>query len=261
MPFVRVLPAKLNLLHLSFAGMQRAAMPPLICQAQSVAVSYFHLPIDNQKNCVDVENRVHTERLAYPSSIAQRGKERKPAPCLSRLSSSAPVSAAWQRPSAWGRPAMEVTVLDKSRQPGGLLFEYQAGGFRWDVAPSPFFSRALLEALFDDVGGTWATICACSQLIRGRVISFPMAASVDIRRDWARTAAELAPLGPEAVAGALRFLAFARRSPSNALAWLRSGSQFRNWLRAGPLRSAYGVCRRFVRAEKLRHALASCRRS
>lgn len=152
----------------------------------------------------------------------------------------------------------DVTVLEKNRQPGGMLFAYQAGGFRWDIAPAPFYSRAPLEALFDDVGRDMADYLRLVPVDPQTRYFFPDGGRLDLSRDWARTAAQIAPLHPDAVAGALRFLAYAADLHRMRGYGFTNGSLLRSWLRAGPLRSAYGISRRFVRAEKLRHALASC---
>ncbi|MDE2854106.1 MAG: phytoene desaturase family protein [Chloroflexota bacterium] len=152
----------------------------------------------------------------------------------------------------------DVTVVEKNRQPGGMLFEYQAGGFRWDIAPAPFYSRALLEALFDDIGRDMADYLRLLPLDPQTRYFFPDGGRLDLCRDWARTAAEIAPLHPDAVAGALRFLAFAADLHRMRRYGFTDGPLLRSWLRAGPLRSAYGVSRRFLRAEKLRQLLASC---
>ena len=152
----------------------------------------------------------------------------------------------------------DVTVLEKNRQPGGMLFEYQAGGFRWDIAPTPFYSRAPLEALFDDVGRDMADYLHLEPVDPQTRYFFPDGGQLELSRDWARTAAQIAPLHPDAVAGALRFLAYAADLHRMRGYGFTNRSLLRSWLRAGPLRSAYGISRRFVRAEKLRHALASC---
>ena len=46
----------------------------------------------------------------------------------------------------------EVTVLEKNPQVGGKVYEYRAGGFRWDTGPTVFAPRHALGALFDDLG-------------------------------------------------------------------------------------------------------------
>jgi phytoene desaturase len=159
----------------------------------------------------------------------------------------------------------EVTVLEKNPQVGGMLFEYRAGGFRWDIGPSLFYSRALLEELFDDVGRDLGDYLRLLPIDPQTRYFFPNGAALDVCRDWARTAADIAQLDPDAIADYLRFLAFAAdlhrmrqsgfaNSESQTRAPARP-SLFRSWLRAGPHRSAYDASRRFVRSEKLQRAL------
>lgn len=161
-----------------------------------------------------------------------------------------------------------VTVFEKNRQVGGALSEVQAGGFRWDIAPAPFYSRSLLEALLADIGRDLGDYLRLLPIDPQTRYFFPDGASLDLCREWARTATELGRLAPDAVAGYLRFLAYAadlRQMRSLGFAGGESlaraagqSSLFRAWLRAGPFRNAYGAGRRFVSAEKLRLALASC---
>ncbi|MCY3781733.1 MAG: phytoene desaturase family protein [Chloroflexi bacterium] len=162
----------------------------------------------------------------------------------------------------------EVTVLEKNRQVGGTLSEYQAGGFRWDIAPAPFYSRSLLESLLSDIGRELDDYLRLLPIDPQTRYFFPDGASLDLCRDWARTANELSRLAPDAVAGYLRFLAYAadlRQMRGLGFAGGESlagapgpSSLFRAWLRAGPFRNAYGVSRRFVGSEKLRQALVNC---
>ena len=162
----------------------------------------------------------------------------------------------------------EVTVLEKNPQVGGAVYEYRAGGFRWDADPSLFYSRVLLAELFNDIGRDLEDYLRLLRVDPQTRYFFPDGASFDVCRDWTATAAAIAQLNPNDVAGFLRFLAYAadlhrmRRhgfgkgesaSPAPA-----GTSLFRSWLRAGPLHSAYSASGRFVRSQKLRRVLTHC---
>ena len=99
-------------------------------------------------------------------------------------------------------------------------------------------------------------ICACLPIDPQTRYFFPDGSAFDLCRDWARTANELARLEPDAVAGYLRFLAYAADirqmrglgfASGESLASARGRpALIRAWLRAGPFLSAYSASRRFV---------------
>ena len=159
----------------------------------------------------------------------------------------------------------QVTVLEKHPQVGGALAEYQAGGFTWRLGPPAFYAWRQLQSLFDDLGRNLDDYLRLLPLDPQTRFFYPDGSVFNIHRDWTKTAAEIARIQPDDVAGYLRFLAFAARIHTSRRYGFgkresATDSLVGSWLRAGPFRSARGASSRFVRSEKLRRALAQCLR-
>lgn len=157
----------------------------------------------------------------------------------------------------------EVTVLEKNSQVGGLLRDVQARGFRWNLGAPALYALRQLKALFDDCGRNLADYLRLLPLEPQTRFFYADGAVFNLRRDWTATAAEIARIQPDDVAGYLGFLAFAARLHAMrnfgfGEAEAAPGTLLGSWLRAGPFRSAHSASRRFLRSEKLQRALAYC---
>lgn len=148
----------------------------------------------------------------------------------------------------------DITIVDKNPQVGGIFCDYQARGFTWSLGPPLFSARNQLDALFRDLGRSPAEYLRWLPIDPQTRFFFPDGAVFNMRREWTRTAAEIAQIEPGDVAGFLRFLAYA--AGIHDARRFGFGSLLRSWLRAGPFRSAFSVSRRFIRSEKLSRALA-----
>ena len=156
-----------------------------------------------------------------------------------------------------------VTVLERNPQVGGLLSEYRARGFSWTLGPPAFYAVPQLRALFDDLGRALDDYLRLLPLQPQTRFFYPDGEVFNSSRDWTATAAEIARIAPDDIAGYLRFLAFAARIHASrhygfGKSEIGSGSLLTSWLGAGPFRSAHSASRRFVRSETLARALVHC---
>ena len=160
----------------------------------------------------------------------------------------------------------EVTVLEKNPQVGGKVYEYRAGGFRWDTGPTVFAPRHALGALFDDLGLDLSDYMRLMPIDPSTRFHFPDGSVFDNRQDWAATASEIARFDPNDVEGYLRFLAYAARMhrighaqrPIRTLASSDSGeASFWRWLGSDPFRSMHRAISRYIKSKELRQVLGN----
>lgn len=144
----------------------------------------------------------------------------------------------------------DVTLLEKNAQSGGKVFEYRAGGFRWDIAPASFAPKWALEKLFADLD------LALDHYLRLQPIDpqtryfFPDGEVFDAQRDWAALTAEINRIAPGDYIGFLNFLAYAARleSPFDAAT---------DSLPFGRRRNMRQAIARYIKSSKLQQILAS----
>ena len=153
------------------------------------------------------------------------------------------------------RRGYEVTVLESQARVGGKLAEWRAGGFRWDIAPTPFAPKAALEALFAEAGADMADYLRWQPLDPQTRYFFADGARFSLQRDWAALAEEIERFAPGNYVGFLDFLSRAARHDSQQSA--SAGASIAAWLGMRGSRSMHGQISRCVKSAKLRRILGS----
>ena len=152
------------------------------------------------------------------------------------------------------RRGYAVTLLESNARVGGKLAAWRAGGFRWDIAPTPFAPKPALEALFRDAGVDMGDYLRWQPLDPQTRYFFADDSTFSAQREWAALAAEIEHFAPGDYAGFLDFLARAARHESQLR---QSGGAPVPWLGLAGSRSMHGRISRCVKSEKLRRILGS----
>jgi phytoene desaturase len=158
-----------------------------------------------------------------------------------------------------------VLVLEQGNAVGGKMSQIAADGFRWDTGPSVITMRSVFEDLFAAAGRRledYLTLLPVDPLTR---YFYPDGTVLDVTRDWARLAEQIAAIDERDVEGYLDYLAYAARihritgpvfiynDPPSVGRLLRTPP--REMLAVDPLRTMHQSISGFVRSPKLRQLL------
>lgn len=158
-----------------------------------------------------------------------------------------------------------VLVLEQASTVGGKMSQITADGFRWDTGPSVITMRSVFEDLFAAAGRRledYLTLLPVDPLTR---YFYPDGTVLNVTRDWARLAEQIAALDERDVEGYLDYLAYAARihritgpvfiynDPPSIGRLARTPP--RDMLAVDPLRTMHQSISGFVRSPKLRQLL------
>lgn len=150
----------------------------------------------------------------------------------------------------------DVTVHEKNAQVGGKVCEIRAGGFRWDIAPTPFAPKQALAALFQALQLDMADYLRLQPIDPQARYFFPDGASFSAHRDLAALSEEISRLAPGDYAGFLDFLAYAARLDTPFTAAATDADAF-DRLGILPRRTMRRAIARHIKSAQLRRLLGS----
>ena len=147
------------------------------------------------------------------------------------------------------RLGCDVTVLEKNARVGGKLSQFSAGGFRWDLAPTPFAPKPALEALFARLELDMADYLRLNPVAPQTRFYFADGSCFSAQADMAAMAAEINRFAPGDYAGWLSLLAEAARQQNRGISGTLTALPWR--------RSMQSLIKRHIQSPELRRVMGS----